>query len=329
MKILDVGSSCGYVGAWLKAALHRNGDDSARGILRYIDAVEGSPVEIDALDLSEDAVAAARSRGINARLGRAEDAPYLLEPESYDAVVAFELIEHVEDVERFLTACEAMLRPGGRVYLSTPDTTFGEGGNPNHLRCYRSIDLFDLVRRRGRVHDCEVGHDRIVAASYSPGPRRGEIAIFCGPALMPWHPSDIEAKGLGGSETAAIRLAEHLSCLGFVVTVYGEIADQGVWKDVIVRHWSVYDPLEPRLATVASRMPEIFDRPVASRSRVLWLHDVDAGDRLTPRRAERIDAILVLSEWHRRHVAGRYPFAADKLVVTRNGIEHAYFGGTV
>lgn len=309
MRILDLGAHDGYVSAWLKQ--RSEGD-----------------VEVDGVELNPEGVIRANRRGINCKRGAAEDAPALFEPGSYDAVLLFELLEHVVDVDRLLAAAERMVKPEGRLYLSTPDGTFGEGNNPHHLRAYRSIDLVDLLRRRGRLHDVAVGGDGVTVASYSPAPRRGDIAIYTGPSWMPWSPNDMETRGLGGSETAAVRLAEHLSCLGYVVTVYGEV-EQCAFRDVIFRHYSVFDPMDKRLATIASRLPEVFDRPLASRVRLLWLHDTDCGERLTGTRAQAIDHVLVLSKWHQRHVGGMYPFVrqAKKLKRIRNGIEHAYFRG--
>jgi glycosyltransferase involved in cell wall biosynthesis len=58
---------------------------------------------------------------------------------------------------------------------------------------------------------------------------------------------------------------------------------------------------------------------------LLWLHDIDVGDRLTTERAERVDSILCLSAWHQEHLASRYPFAEGKLARIRNGITTSYF----
>jgi hypothetical protein len=67
-------------------------------------------------------------------------------------------------------------------------------------------------------------------------------------------------------------------------------------------------------------MPELFDRPIAAKHRLLWTHDTDFGDRLTAARLEPVDHVLVLSRWHEQHVAGRYPFARPKLTRIRNGV---------
>lgn len=174
--------------------------------------------------------------------------------------------------------------------------------------------------------------DELVAKHHADGARpsekleQGEIVIYTGQGWETWSPTDIETRGLGGSETAAVRLAEQLSCLGYAVTVYGEF-ERCVHRDVIFRHWSTFDPTEPHLAFICSRIPEMFDRQIAAQSRLLWMHDTDCGPRLTEERARAIDHVVTLSGWHTEHVASVYPFLRTKLRRTRNGIEHGYFTG--
>jgi hypothetical protein len=121
-----------------------------------------------------------------------------------------------------------------------------------------------------------------------------------------------------------VRLAEQLSELGYVVTVYGQV-HEGAYKDVLFRDWRTFDPMEPRQAVISSRAPWLFDRPVIAAKRLLWLHDTDCGSELTEERADSIDHVLALSRWHSTHLAERYPFIADKLVQIRNGVELGYF----
>lgn len=319
--MLDLGAHDGYVSLWLARQLRDQGHD----------------VQIDGIELNEAAVEIARRRfaeegsagefAVGDALDVAQHVQF--EPGTYDAVFAFELIEHLPDPQLLLEAAEAMLKPGGRIYISTPDGTFGRGENPQHLRVFRAVDLADLLRRRGDLRDMTVGPDGIAVAAYTPAPRRGDIAIYCGPGWGRWAPQDIETRGLGGSETAAVRVAHELSRLGYVVTVYGELGEDGqtVYRDVIFRHHTVFDPMERRHAVIASRIPEIGDRHLNAHSRLLWMHDTDAGDRLTGARAEAFDHVLVLSQWHEEHVGGQYPFLRGRLRRIRNGIEPAYFAG--
>lgn len=313
IRILDMGMHDGSISAWLAEQLA--GDD-----------VE---VIVDGLELNPATAEIARER-LGKHLGAvkvadARNAAFEFSWDAYDAVVCFELIEHVPDPGALLAIAERMAKPGtGRVYVSTPDGTFGAGGNPNHLRVYRANDLAELLRRRGYLQDMTVGQDGITVASYVPGERLGEIAIYTGGAWKQWSPLDIERSGLGGSETAAIRLAQQLSELGFVVTVYGEV-EQCCYRDVVYRHHLTFDPTERRELVISSRIPELFDRPVNARVRMLWMHDTDCGERLTERRAEPIDHVLVLSRWQQAHVGGMYPFLRKKIRRIRNGIELAYF----
>lgn len=313
-RILDQGSHDAFVTLWLARQLREKGHE----------------VYVAGVELNAQAVATAQRRfdeeGFDASFVEANalDAAEHFEPHSFDAVVCFELIEHVPVPEALLDACELMVRPDGVIYCSTPNGTFGAGNNPHHLRALRAHDLAELLRRRGDLRDMEVGVDGVTAAAYTPRRRLGEIAIYAGPGWASWSPIDIEQKGLGGSETAAIRLAEALSALGYVVTVYGEV-EKSIYRDITFMHHRTFDPTVRREAVISSRIPEIFDRPVNARVRMLWLHDIDAGPRLTAARAERIDHILTLSRWHREHVSGRYPFAREKVRQTRNGIHRPYF----
>lgn len=315
-RILDLGCHDGYVTLWLARKL--------RG--------QGHEVRVDGIDLMPQAVTTAHRRfGEDGFEGTFVEGDALapaehFDPGTYDAVVAFELIEHVVDPADLLSPCEQMVKPDGRVYISTPDGVFGAGNNPHHLHAYRAQDLADILRRRGKLQNMMVGEDGVTVAAYTPLARKGDVAIYTGPGWEKWAPHDIELKGLGGSETAAVRVAQCLSNLGYVVTVYGDV-EQQCYQDVIYKHWSTFDPMERRELVISSRMPELFDRRVNAPVRMLWMHDTDCGDRLTPKRAEQIDHILVLSHWHHDHFKATYGHSWDKLRQTRNGIEHAYFEG--
>lgn len=309
-RVLDLGACDGGVPIWLHQQ-HPN-------------------LHVDGLDLDHKQIALAAARAKDAGLpGRfvcdnALHAERHFPPHSYDAVVAFELIEHIADPTDLLDVCERMVKPDGQIFISTPDGCFGLGGNPHHLHAIRSIDLADLLRTRGQLTNMTVGSDGVSVASYTPREKREHVAIYTGPNWNRWAPQDIETKGLGGSETAAVRVASELSKLGLVVTVYGE-TDPACVADVIYRHHTAFDPLDRRDAVICSRIPEIADRPINAGYRALWVHDIDLTDRLTQARLDVFDDVYAVSAFHQAHLAGRYPFAADKIVALRNGIHHGYF----
>ena len=99
-RLLDVGCSVGFL---IEAALERGFD--ARGIEFSREAVALAKPEIQKRITIGD-VNALRER----------------DPEPFDAVVAFDIIEHTQDPLAFLTEIRQILRPGGWLMLATPDT---------------------------------------------------------------------------------------------------------------------------------------------------------------------------------------------------------------
>lgn len=124
--VLEIGSGLGY----LTHALRRRG----------VDAV--------GVDLSEDAVLAARSRfdepeGYFLPEGIAERHPH-----GVDVVVGLEIVEHVADPVAFVREAIGYLRPGGSLVLSTPnrdaftaETLWDSDTPPVHLTWFGSRSM--------------------------------------------------------------------------------------------------------------------------------------------------------------------------------------------
>jgi SAM-dependent methyltransferase len=79
--------------------------------------VEEVGAEICAIDTSERMVELARARGIDARVGDAEQLPY--DAESFDCVVAGWVLYHVPGLSRAIGECARVLAPEGRLVAST------------------------------------------------------------------------------------------------------------------------------------------------------------------------------------------------------------------
>jgi len=75
--------------------------------------------ELVGIDLDADAVASCRAQGFDAHVGRVEDLQ-AGEPR-FDAVIMLQLIEHVEDPAAVCRSVHALLRPGGRFVVETPN----------------------------------------------------------------------------------------------------------------------------------------------------------------------------------------------------------------
>jgi SAM-dependent methyltransferase len=127
-EVLDAGCGVGY------------GSASLAEVARRVVGVDRSP----------DAVEYARSRyareNVEFRVGDLLDLD--LPDASFDAVCAFETIEHLGDQERFVAEMRRLLRPGGAFCVSTPRVgeTTDSPANPFHERELSASDFERLLR---------------------------------------------------------------------------------------------------------------------------------------------------------------------------------------
>jgi len=66
--------------------------------------------------------------------------------ESFDSVVSFQVIEHIQDDRLFLKEIHRVLRPGGFALITTPNKPYSLSRNPWHIREYTAQELTDLAR---------------------------------------------------------------------------------------------------------------------------------------------------------------------------------------
>ena len=105
-----------------------------------------------------------------------------------DAVVAFEVIEHLTDPQLFLMAARRWLKPDGRMFLSMPNERaipHTIALNPFHIRHYTNEEIVDLASRSGYRLIERAGQNRetgeiiadaddsfhVVELAFQPGPK--------------------------------------------------------------------------------------------------------------------------------------------------------------
>lgn len=64
---------------------------------------------------------------------------------SFDTIVSFQVIEHIQNDKLFLQEIYRMLKPGGKAIISTPNNAHTLSRNPWHEREYKPQELIDLV----------------------------------------------------------------------------------------------------------------------------------------------------------------------------------------
>lgn len=154
------------------------------------------------------------------------------------------------------------------------------------------------------------------------------IIFYCGRALEPWAPPSL-ATGIGGSETAVIKIASRFAQAGWRVEVLNE-ADhlEGVYDSV--GYWNLNRlPLFPACdVLVGWRNPALHALPIQARVKLLWLHDLNQG----PGVAEHLpawDRVLGVSGWHADYLRTVYDLSAELVDHVPNGIDLEQFDTTV
>ncbi len=204
------------------------------------------------------------------------------------------------------------------------------------LHALRANDIARMLQRHARIHDINVTPAGTIVASATLCRRRGTVAIWTGYAIGDWHPSDIVQRGLGGSETAAVRLAEELAAMGFQVTLYGQFEQEGLYGDVILRDFRQVDWTEPVDALLIFRQAWMLDQRPTAGWVGLWLEDLPGLEGITQARMRNLDRICCVSHWHKQATEEHYPFLAgmkspqghDLVAACRNGVNLAWFDGT-
>ncbi len=107
-----------------------------------------------AVDYDATTVAHVRSRYPRVQVLAANLAAVPMPDACVDVVVNFQVIEHLWDQPQFITECLRLVRPGGRLLMSTPNRiTFTPGSdtpvNPFHTRELNAAELRELLEEGG------------------------------------------------------------------------------------------------------------------------------------------------------------------------------------
>jgi len=140
----------------------------------------------------------------------------------------------------------------------------------------------------------------------------------------PFTPETMRRQGLGGSETAVVQVAQALCDRGHQVVVYNNCPRPGDYDGVTYHHKRTFVRHAPSArfdVFVVSRFFGFFQVPINARLKILWNHDtLDKVGRL-PEFLPRFDVMFNLSRFHLDNYVRKIPAAADRAVLTRNGVD--------
>lgn len=91
--------------------------------------------------------------------------PYLSEFEdnTFDFIVTFQVIEHIQDDHMFLKEANRVLKPGGKILLTTVNKEYSLSRNPWHIREYKTEELKSLMLKYFKTLDAKGvgGNDKV------------------------------------------------------------------------------------------------------------------------------------------------------------------------
>lgn len=252
----------------------------------------------------------------------------------YDAVLFFEVIEHLPDPFMALRSLRKLLKHDGTLFLSTPvaDNWVEQKHTVNpeawywHLHAWNPRQLWELLRETGFDGRLETGDGGTTfLATLRLGnrlsrSRRKPVSVYVPGTPLPFDPDSVHKEHVGGSEEAVIYLLPELAKIGYECTVYSPRARR---KDGVIVHgqdgvfWrdtADFDALaiKSHEAVLYWRCPTVATYPwfqEARHKKILWLHDAthyqnqdgeitDEGKREAQRDYSKFDAVVMLTKAH-------------------------------
>lgn len=140
------------------------------------------------------------------------------------------------------------------------------------------------------------------------------LANFGGEHFEKWDGNSLK-EGIGGSETAVIRLSEEWTKMGYKVTVYGDPKEECEINGVTYKPWYKFNPRDKFNIFIQWRSSSLVRR-ISAKKILIDLHDVFSGNTHKPK-MQQIDKLMVKSSFHRDYAP---EFPDEKVEVISNGI---------
>jgi SAM-dependent methyltransferase len=181
-RVLDAGCGVGYGAGVLKRA---------------------GAVEVVAIDVSEAIIDVARNEapdGVVFEVGDLRSLSY--SESSFDLIVCFEVIEHVEEQERVLDQLARVLHPKGLLLISSPNRDHYVPGNPHHRHEYVPSELRTALENRFSSVRLLSQHAMIASVVGAPQ-EQGFDDAYIKSLIEPRNQDEIYTLAIAGAELPA------------------------------------------------------------------------------------------------------------------------------
>ena len=119
------------------------------------------------IDKNEELIAALQAEYRDATFIAANIPPLSQLPnDTFDYIVTFQVIEHIENDTLFIQEAHRVLKPGGQLLLTTVNKTFSLTRNPWHVREYDATGLTALMKPYFRTVDTKGIHGNQKVMTY-------------------------------------------------------------------------------------------------------------------------------------------------------------------
>lgn len=145
------------------------------------------------------------------------------------------------------------------------------------------------------------------------------FANFGGKHFEKWDGNSVK-DGIGGSETAVIRLSEEWVKQGYKVTVFGDPQASCEINGVTYLPWHHFNPKDEFNVFIQWRSPHMIDK-VDAKKKYIDLHDIWHPVDYSEKVMNEVDGIMVKSEYHKELAGDLLQNYRDKFIVIGNGID--------
>lgn len=164
----------------------------------------------------------------------------------------------------------------------------------------------------------EMWAQQLVRESIEPKTWDKSIVYLCASQFAQFDPRTAMKTGIGGSETAAMRLSEEWAKKGHKVTVFGNVTADCEVNGVTYIHWNQFNIKDKFDTLIIWRNPTLLDNPIKANKILYDAHDIESNLNWTPERIAKVHKIMVKSAYHRKNIPS---VPEEKIQIISNGID--------